>query len=153
MAYVNEEISDKDWEEYERIVAAKRFRGGGGNRDWTIDREREIWFKVYERWTDIEDDGKETRTLWDFYWKGVYVPAETKRLKMIPYNTNNGVYYAYIKILEIEIPKNAQQHKSEILKELKAALEASFVGLGIYAYGGDLKSCKVDLEYEGALVF
>jgi hypothetical protein len=29
MAYVNEEMSDKDWEEYERIVAAKRFRGGG----------------------------------------------------------------------------------------------------------------------------
>jgi hypothetical protein len=149
MAYVNEEMSDKDWEEYERIVAAKRFRGGGANRHWAIDREREIWFKVYERWTDIEDDGKETRTLWDFYWKGIYVPAET--MPVTRSRSEDGVGYGYLKLSKIEIPKNAQQHKSEILKELKAALEASLIGLGIYAT--KTKSCKVDLEYEGALVF
>ncbi|MDR2151581.1 MAG: hypothetical protein LBO72_02065 [Helicobacteraceae bacterium] len=89
-------------------------------------------------------------TDWDFYWKGVYVPAETMPVERTL--SNNGYNYGHLKLSKIEIPKNALQHKSEILKELKAALEASFIGLGIFARDR-IKSCKVDLEYEGALVF
>ncbi|MDR2152590.1 MAG: hypothetical protein LBO72_07205 [Helicobacteraceae bacterium] len=147
MAYVNERMSKEDWKECERIVAARRFRGGGGNRSWTIDRERNIWFKAYQIWTSREDGG-EMFTEWDFYWKGIYVPAETMPVK-IWLSDEGRSYDGHLKLSKIEIPKNALQHKSEILKELKAALKASFMGLGIYA---TKIACKVDLEYEGALV-
>ncbi|MDR2153090.1 MAG: hypothetical protein LBO72_09735 [Helicobacteraceae bacterium] len=150
MAYVNERMSKEDWKECERIVAARRRYGGGANRHWAIDRERKIWFKAYQIWTSRED-GSEMFTEWDFYWKGIYVPAETMPVERTL--SDEGESYGLLRLSKIEIPKNALQHKSEILKELKAALEASFMGLGIYAYGSsDLKSCKVDLEYEGALV-
>ncbi|MDR0746798.1 MAG: hypothetical protein LBE89_02770, partial [Helicobacteraceae bacterium] len=91
----------------------------------------------------------EIRTYWDFYWKGSLVLVETVALKRS--RSDDGVSYGYLKVLELKIPEDVLQYKSEILHEFKAALEAHFIGIGIRV-GGKTKSCKVDLEYEGEVI-
>jgi hypothetical protein len=149
MGYVNEKISQEDWVKYD-FEAINKLRGirGGVDRDWAIDRERESWVRVYLRSTDM-DDGTEIRTYWDFYWKGSLVFVETIALKRSL--SKEGDNYGYLKVLRLDIPDNALPNKSEILQEFKAALEAHFIDLGIYARDR-IKSCKVDLEYEGEVI-
>ncbi|MDR2639020.1 MAG: hypothetical protein LBC09_04210, partial [Helicobacteraceae bacterium] len=125
MGYVNEWISAEDWEKYDfNAINKRRAIRGGADRYWAIDRDREIWVKLYLVSRDIDYD-TEIRTYWDFYWKGGLVPIETKALKRS--RSEDGVLYGYIKILELEIPENILRHKSEILQEFKAAIEASFL--------------------------
>ncbi|MDR2636203.1 MAG: hypothetical protein LBC08_05180 [Campylobacteraceae bacterium] len=147
MAYVNEKISKEDFEKYNLEKINKRLSYGTPNYQWAIDRDRDIWLREYHFSGDKEDFGAEIRTYWDFYWKGSFVPIETKTIDKIPPSKNNGIYYCYIKVLKIEIPKNIQQYTKEILKDFREALEVSQVGIGIHI--NDNSTCKVDLEYNG----
>jgi hypothetical protein len=152
MAFANEEISREDYDKYDIDRFNDKFGFFSPNSDWTIDRERDIWFRLYLNMCDIENDGAEMWTSWGFYWKGFFIALDTKFLKQIPYSQNNGEYYVYAKILDIDIPQEAEQYKQEILKDLKEAFEASYAGIGIRINKERTKSCKIDLEYEGELV-
>ena len=59
--------------------------------------------------------------------------------------------YIYRRILELEIPKEIENQKEQILKDLKEAFEASY-GDPYYGprYKGD--TFKIDLEYNGELI-
>jgi hypothetical protein len=153
MAFVNEMISEEDWDKYNLSNIDKRWGGGQLTEDWTIDRERGIWFRLYRSVGDIENSGAEVCTYWNFYWKGSLILVETKTLKKIPPATkNSGTFYCYIEILDIEIPKEIEQHKQEIFKDLKEAFEVSQMGLGVYIRDDEDIVCKVDLEYKGELI-
>ncbi|MDR2790044.1 MAG: hypothetical protein LBB59_03600 [Campylobacteraceae bacterium] len=152
MAFVNEVISQEDWKKYDLETIKKRLNIRGGFTDqWTIDRQKDIWFREYRFWSDKENFGAEICTYWDFYWKGSFIPLRTETVKKIPPSKNNGIYYVHLKILKIEIPENIQQYKSEIYKDLKEAFEVSQVGIGIYIKD-DTDPCKINLEYEGELI-
>jgi hypothetical protein len=148
MAYVNEKISKEDWEKYNLSNIDKRYGGGQFTNHWTIDRERERWFRLYLTVGDQENSGAEICTYWNFYWKNNFILVKTKTIDRR--RSDDGVCYGYLKILKLEIPSNVLQYKAQILKDLKEAFEASLIGLGIYAT--KTKSCKVDFEYEGELI-
>jgi hypothetical protein len=148
MAFVNEEISQEDYDKYNIGQFVERFGSISPNSDWTIDRERDIWFRVYCKTIDIEDDGAEIWTSWGFYWKGFFITLDTKFLEK-GYVEARNEYCAYIKIFDIDIPREAKQHKQEILKDLKEVFEASNAGNGIHSRANGY---KIDLEYEGELV-
>ncbi|MDR2790406.1 MAG: hypothetical protein LBB59_05475 [Campylobacteraceae bacterium] len=150
MAFVNEVISQEDWKKYDIDQFKRRCVWGGSTHYWTIDRERNIWFRLYFEHLDRDANGVEMSTEWDFYWKGSFIPLETKTVRQT--RSDDGERYGYLKVLKIEIPENIQQYKSEIYKDLKEAFEASFIGRGIYTDRSKVKSCKVDLEYEGELI-
>ncbi|MDR2636182.1 MAG: hypothetical protein LBC08_05070 [Campylobacteraceae bacterium] len=173
MAYTNEKISKEDFEKYDLEKINKRLPYGSPDDYWAIDRQRNIWFREYYRSEDRENSGVESYTVWDFYWKGSLISTNTITLKKIPYTQNNGVFYAYLKILDIvtteksrvhrkidkkenkiliNFPKELLSYKQEILKDLKEAFEVSQIGLGIYIRDDEKIVCKVDLEYEGQLI-
>jgi hypothetical protein len=147
MAYVNEKISTEDWEKYNLSNIDKRWGGAAFTDHWTIDKERGIWFRLYHSMSDRENSGAEVCTYWNFYWKGSLILVETKTINKGRFDCC--VYYAYFKVLNIEIPKEIEQYKQEIFKDLKEAFEASNAGGGIYS---NANGFKVDLEYEGKLI-
>jgi hypothetical protein len=52
--------------------------------------------------------GAEISIYWDFYWRGNFIPIETKAIKKyIPKKTT--VYFIDIKVLEIEIPESLRK--------------------------------------------
>jgi hypothetical protein len=146
MAYVNEKISKEDFEKYNLSYIDKRWGGGQFTMHWTIDRDREMWFRLYLTMGDQENSGAEICTYWNFYWKGSLILVETKTVDKGRFD---GVYYAYFKVLRLEISKEIEQYKQEILKDLKEVFEASNAGGGIYS---NANGFKVDLEYEGELI-
>jgi hypothetical protein len=149
MAFVNEEISKEDYDKYDIGQFVKRFGSISPNSDWTIDRDRDIWFRLYHERCDREEDlGAELWTSWGFYWKGVFITLDTKFLER-KFTNSIGKFYVYAKILDIDIPQEAEQYKQEILKDLKEAFEASNAGNGIHSRANGY---RVDLEYEGKLV-
>jgi hypothetical protein len=107
-----------------------------------------MWFRLYYTSVDREDSGAELYTVWDFYWEGSLISINT--ITIDRRRSDDGVCYGYLKILRLEIPKEIEQYKKEIFKDLKEAFEASLIGLGVYAT--KTKSCKVDLEYKGELI-
>jgi hypothetical protein len=147
MAFVNEEISQEDYDKYNLREIDNRFRFGSPDDDWCIDRERDIWLRFYYRSVDIEDNGAELWTSWGFYWKGVFITLDTKFLEHTYIGSTGCVH---IKILELEIPKESELYKQEILKDLKEAFEASYNDKS--TTDGEIKSWKVDLIYEWKLL-
>lgn len=84
MAFVNEYIPKEDWEKYNFDELNKRPRkAGGASRDWTIDREADIWIRHFYTESDhTEPDGGFTGVkAWDFYWKGTLMLIELKDLE------------------------------------------------------------------------
>jgi hypothetical protein len=169
MAFVNEEISQEDYDKYNIEKFNNKNGWRGGSRHWTIDRDRDIWFRKFRKFADIENDGAEIDTTWDFYWKRTLITIVTKALKR-GYLEEAKEYYAHIKILDIyttreenyhnnediehnkilvDFPEELEEHKQEILKDLKEVFEASNGGNGIYS---NANGYKIDLEYEGELV-
>jgi hypothetical protein len=147
MAFVNEEISQEDYNKYDIGQFVKRFGSISPSKNWIIDRDRDIWLRLYRRAIDIEDNGAELWTSRGFYWKGVFITLDTKFLEHT-YIGSTGCMH--IKILELEIPKEAEQYKQEILKDLKEAFEASYNDKS--TTDGEIKSWKVDLIYEWKLL-
>jgi len=78
MAFVNEHIPKEDWDKY-NFVARK---AGHGSRDWTVDREADIWIRhLYTESDHTEPDGGFTGVkAWDFYWKGTLMLIKMKDL-------------------------------------------------------------------------
>jgi hypothetical protein len=142
-------MSKEDFEKYTSESFLEKFGFISPSFDWTIDRQRDIWLREYYVFTDKEEDlGKELWTDWGFYWKGSFVVVTTECINRT--RSDDGVCYGYVKILELIIPKDVEQYKQEILKDFKEALEASHLGLGIYAT--KTKLTKADLEYDGKLI-
>jgi len=83
MTFINEYIPKEDLEKYNFAELNKRpKKGGGASRDWTIDREADIWLRHFYTQSDhTELDGGYTGiTGWDFYWKGTLLLLELQEL-------------------------------------------------------------------------
>lgn len=67
VTFVNEYITPEDAEKYHLAEIDAQFRGGSESRDWTIDRERDIYLRnlSWEREEEARYEG-----YWTFYWKG-----------------------------------------------------------------------------------
>lgn len=70
MAFVNEYISDADFEKCGLKSIDANFLVGGSKRcDWTIDRERDIYLRQVASGRE-DQSGKFT---WTFYWRGWFL--------------------------------------------------------------------------------
>ena len=132
MAFINEEISKADWEKYNIDQINMRWKGAGRpQRDWAIDREREIWLREFDRTIDRDDNGAwDGRTVWDFYWKGMLMSIKTQRSNFT-FLENGGLSMHY-KLLELYIPPEGRdQDREEILADIAEAF-ATYGSAGIY---------------------
>lgn len=66
MSFVNERISTEDVEKYGLEAIDRSYMGRTRARDWTIDKEREIYLRNVASERE-ERQGFET---WNFYWQG-----------------------------------------------------------------------------------
>ena len=84
MPFVNEYISPEDAAKYHLAEIDANFHGGNISRQWTIDRERDIYLRNLSRGRE-----EETRheSLWTFYWKGTPL---TVRLDLLEVAGNPG---------------------------------------------------------------
>lgn len=122
MTFINEYIPKEDLEKYNFDKLNKSpTKGGGTRKDWTIDREADIWLrKLYTQSDHTElDGGYSGVTGWDFYWKGYLMMIEVKTL------ASGGGYgkprWKHVKLLSINIPLKLEDQRSQILKDLEAA--------------------------------
>ncbi|MDR0468145.1 MAG: hypothetical protein LBG67_04770 [Campylobacteraceae bacterium] len=149
MAYVNEEISKEDYEKYNLAEIKERTGYYGGSR-WAIDRER--WLRYHIRLIDTEDSWEEIWIKWHLYYKGYLVSVKTKDIEK-KFNREKKELYIYKKILELEIPKEIEDQKEQILKDLKEAFEESCGDPYLVSYMKDKgNTCKIDLEYNGEII-
>ena len=137
MAYINEYIPEADLKKYNFAELNKRpSKGGGAARDWTIDREADIWLRHFYTESDhTELDGGYTGvSAWDFYWKGHLMLVEVKSA-----GTGGGdgkPLWQRKKLLSITIPSGLENARSQILKDLEAAFTAHR-GAGVFGVPHD----------------
>ena len=122
MAFVNEKISKEDREKYNIDQINMRWNGiGTRQRDWAIDREREIWLREFNRIIDRDDNGAwDGRTVWDFYWKGILMSIKTQRSNFT-FLENNSTSMTY-QLLELYIPvENKDINIDDVLVDMAEA--------------------------------
>ena len=135
MAFVNEFIPDEDVEKYHLKEIDKHFHPGTRARDWTIDRERDIYLRNVDIGGGPDPEGR-NELIWTFYWKGDPLTVRLDSItgggergkpgwshwRMVWLNGSNG------------LPAHLKAHKGQILETLKDALLA-------YKDGGVYSSC------------
>jgi hypothetical protein len=126
MAFVNEYIPEEDLKKYNFAELNKRPRKGGSSaaRDWTINREADIW--LHEFYTEFDhtapDGGYTGISVWNYYWKGTLMLVEVKGLEA---GGGRGKHcWSRKKLLSINIPPELESQCSQILKDLEAAFTA-----------------------------
>lgn len=119
MAFVNEYIPEADSEEYGIKEINKRFVVGGTSaRDWTIDRERDIYLR------NVANGREEFRhqSTWTFYWHGELLVV---KLDMVEGRGKRGEPgWSHYKLRHIDMPVHMQDKYAEIVNDLKDALTA-----------------------------
>lgn len=67
MPFVNEYITPEDEEKYHLAEIDADFNGGNRSRQWTIDREHDVYLRNLARGREEENRHEST---WTFYWRG-----------------------------------------------------------------------------------
>ncbi|MCW4454506.1 hypothetical protein OK348_06825 [Flavobacterium sp. MXW15] len=145
MPFVNEYIPPEDEEKYRLAEIDAKFNGGNRTRQWTIDRERDIYFRNLSRGRE-----EETRhqSIWTFYWKGTPLTLRLDLLdawgkvgepggghwRLVFLNGTNG------------LPPALKGHRQAILDDLKQALLAYKDG-GVFSVKTDY-TVTLDLAEE-----
>lgn len=121
MAFVNEYITPEDAEKYRLAEIDAKFVGGNKSRDWTIDRERDIYLRNVSMGRD-EDTKHEG--LWTFYWNGTLL---TLRLDLLGGKGKAGdPGWSHWRLVRLNgtngVPTALKGHRQSILDDLKQAL-------------------------------
>lgn len=134
MAFVNEYIPKEDFEKYNFDELNKRpSKGGDFSRDWTIDREADVWLRKFYTESDHTDPtgGYTGISAWDFFWKGTLITLEVMMLEV---GGNRRQHcWSRKRLQKINIPSELENKRPKILKDLEAAFLA-------YKDGGVLAS-------------
>lgn len=145
MAFVNEFIPAEDVERFGLNEIDKHFVVGGTNaRDWTIDRERDVYLRNVANGGGNEPEIA-NKTTWTLYWKGDLL---TLRLDFIASTGKEGEPgWSHWKLMRINgssgLPAHLQPEQAKILEAITEALVA-YRGGGVYS--GDYTSFDVTLD-------
>jgi hypothetical protein len=130
MTFVNEFISKDDADEFGLEAIDKRFIVGGTRaRDWTIDRDRNIYLRVVAR-------GREEffhQSFWTFYWHGDLLEVELENISTT--GSEGDARHAHKRLVDLSLPGHLEHRRGEVLDDLKEALT-------VYATGGVFSSCS-----------
>jgi hypothetical protein len=110
MAFINEYVSPEDFEKYGLKEINRKCYMGNDFNDWTIDKERDI----YLRW--IGQGPPPIDPFWHFhlYWHGALFKV------FIGHGGANHLR----SLVDMELPKELEPHKEEVIGDLKEALQA-----------------------------
>lgn len=134
MAFVNEFISPDDIEKYNLEKIDETFVVGGTRaRDWTIDRERDIYLRNVAVGSGPDPDER-NQTKWTFYWKGT---ALTLRLDLLDgYGAPGEPGWSHWKLVWLNgnegLPAHLRPHAEQILQDLREAL-LTYKDFGVYS--------------------
>lgn len=132
MAFANEKIPKADWEKYDIYKINGRWNGAGAPaNDWTIDRDRDIWLRLFYEQQDhtMPDGGYTGKMTWDFYWKGFLMSVETQCSNP---REIEGKPFLDVTLLSINIPFECNQQRSDLIADLKEIYSAHNL-YGIYS--------------------
>lgn len=127
MTFVNEHISEEDVAKYGLEAIDKNFFVGATNaRDWTIDRERNMYLR------NVSNGREEYRSQsgWSFFWHGEWIYLELTAIE--GGGKRGGPGWSHWKLRSLELPEHLKSQRTEILADLKEALTAYKDG-GVFA--------------------
>jgi hypothetical protein len=141
MEFVNKYIEDADFERFQlrRIIGDENpFQPGYlFARDWTIDRQQEVF--LVKIWThrEAEFDG------WAFYWKGEWIFFEM-RLNGVGKNTTTGEldWVGYL-VRNFKLPMSLTPVREEVVDSFEQAL-AVYCGAGVFS---SCSPCTAKVDY------
>jgi hypothetical protein len=139
MAFVNEYIPEADFEKYGLAeIDSKFLTTGVKSRDWTVDRERNIYLRQV---TTYRED-MENIARWNLFWKGDLLWLDKKVLEAT--GQLGGAIWVHLRITNFKIPLHLVQHQDEIFEDLREAFLA-------YRDGGVFSTCtefsmQLDIE-------
>lgn len=137
MTFINEKISEKYKKIYELDKIDEKFSWGLKSRDWTVDKERNIYLRCVKR--GIE---KSHQSTWAFYWKGELIVFVLENISTS--GVAGGVRHGHKRVKEIEIPLCLEGNRDEIINDLKEALTAYKDG-GVFSTASSYK-LTLDIE-------
>ena len=118
MAFVNEYISQEDFEKHQLKQKDDGYGIGVTQSDnWTIDRERDMFLRCMERCRE-EQAGQQ---IYAFYWKGNWTSV---RISLQGGGPINGPQWCSYKLLRVHIPDSIEPHRDTYLADLKEAFTA-----------------------------
>ncbi|AWH32968.1 MULTISPECIES: hypothetical protein [Stenotrophomonas] len=123
MPFVNEYISPEDAARYHLAEIDASFRSGGISRQWTIDREQDIYLRILSRGLEAETKHE---SVWSFYWKGTLL---TLRLDLLNGNGKPGEpgwsHWLLVRLNGTNgLPPTLGPYKQSIKESLRQALVA-----------------------------
>jgi hypothetical protein len=148
MTFINEFTPPEDIEKYGLKKIDKRFEflGATSTRQWTIDRERDIYLRNVAQ-AGAGDIEVCNQLKWTFYWKGHEL---TLRLDLLEGRGGEGEPgWSHWRLVLVNgssgLPEQLKPHRREIFADLKEALIA-YQGAG--AYSGNYTSYSVTLDID-----
>ncbi|MEH6420747.1 hypothetical protein [Pseudomonas sp. CGJS7] len=151
MSFVNEFISDEDVEKYRIEEIDEKFVSNGTRaRDWTIDRDRDVYLRNVAIGGGAEPELR-NRMSWTLYWHGDLIVL---RLDLISGGEDaDGAGWAQWKLMWLNgssgLPLHLKEQRTQILADLKDALTA-YRSFGIYSR--EWPSYQVILEVDEGCV-
>ena len=128
MAFVNEYISDEDWQVYGIEAVDQNFViGGTHSRQWTIDRARDTYLRVVTR-------GREEvahQSTWTLYWHGELIVVDLL-LVATSISSDRQSGSARYQLRRLRLPPYLDEQRDEVMSDLRKALLACKDG-GVYA--------------------
>lgn len=148
MTFINEFTPPEDVEKYRFAEIDEHFvMGGTSSRQWTIDRERNIYLRNVARGagSEIEVRGQ---LKWTFYWRGHEL---TLRLDLLEGSGGRGEPgWSHWRLVWLNgsngLSESLKPHRREILADLKDALLA-YKDFGAYSTNTDY-SVTLDIDSE-----
>lgn len=140
MAFANEYIAEADFEKFElrRIVGDENpFQPGYMfARDWTIDRQHEVF--LVKIWTHREADFDG----WAFYWRGEWIFFEMK-ITGVGKNATGGLDWVGYSVKNFRVPMSLAPVRKEIVDTFEQAL-AVYCGAGVFS---NCSPCAARVNY------
>jgi hypothetical protein len=122
MAFVNEYIPEADYEKYDlrRVCGERNFKylkGEMHSRDWTIDRDKDVF--LIKTWShhESEFDG------WAFYWRGNWMFFEVKIADGSAMPDGSSCWFLF-QLKGFTISQNLDGYRLDILNDLEKAFTA-----------------------------
>ncbi len=123
MTFINEYISEEDIKKYDIENLNKKLYVANYKSKWTVDHDRDI----YLRHVGSRREERCNEHYYCLYWQGHLMNIV---LKQEGGGVPRGHQWLHYEMLEIGIPEEFRQHKSQIMKDLKEALTA-YESLGV----------------------
>ena len=127
VAFVNEYISDEDKQAYGIEAINENFVVGGTTaRDWTIDRERDIYLRIVA--TGREEIAHQST--WTLYWHGELIVVDLSLVDAVGSDGKSGAVRYQLR--QLRLPPYLDAQRDEVMSDLREALFAYRDG-GVYA--------------------